>query len=97
MYIVVEVASVQNLLGILLAFTESPDEDGVPPTVLPPQISTDVDTLKRSWAQLQEERDFYREKFNEQERKIQRLTRQLENERILNDYVRTDKKSSWEH
>ena len=49
---------------------EFPDEDEVPPTVLPPQIPADVDTLNRSWAQLQEERDFYREKFNEQERKI---------------------------
>ena len=54
---------------------------GVPPTVLHPQIPTDVDTLKRSWAQLQEERDSYRERFNEQEQKIQKLTKQLENER----------------
>ena len=27
---------------------EIPDGDGVPPTILPPQIPTDVDTLKRS-------------------------------------------------
>ena len=44
---------------------EFPDEDGVPPTVLPPQIPTDYETLKRSWSQLREERDSYREKFNE--------------------------------
>ena len=35
---------------------EYPDRDGAPPTVLPPQIPTDLDTLKRSWAQLREER-----------------------------------------
>ena len=49
----------------------------------------------RGWAQLQEERDSYQERFNEQEQKIQKLTKQLENERILNDYVRTDKKRPW--
>ena len=76
---------------------EVPDKDGVPPTVLHPQIPTDIGTLKRSWAQLQEERDSYRERFNEQEQKIQKLTKQLENERILNDYIRTEKKRPWEH
>ena len=76
---------------------ESPDKDGVPPTVLPPQIPTDFDTMKRSWAQLKEERDFYREKFNEQERKIHKLTKQLEEERVLNDYIRTEKRRPWEH
>ena len=75
---------------------EYPDRDGAPPTVLPPQIPTDVDTLKRSWAQLQEERDSYREKFNEQELKIQKLTKQLENERALNDYIRTEKRRPWD-
>ena len=76
---------------------ESPDGDGAPPTILPPQIPTDVDTLKRSWTQLQEERDYYQEKFNEQEQKIQKLTKQLENERALNDYIRTEKRRPWEH
>ena len=59
-------------------------------------MPTDIGALKKSWMQLREERDSYREKFNEQEQKIQRLTRQLENERILNDYIRTDKKRPWE-
>ena len=39
--------------------------------------------------QLREERDTYREKYHEQEQKIVKLTRQLENEQILNDYVST--------
>ena len=76
---------------------EVADKDGVPPTILHPHTPTDVGTLKRSWAQLQEEQDSYRERFNEQEQKIQKLTKQLENERILNDYIHTEKKRPWEH
>ena len=75
---------------------EYPDKDGAPPTVLPPQIPTDYETLKRYWSQLREERDSYREKFNEQELKIQKLTKQLENERALNDYIRTEKRRPWD-
>ena len=76
---------------------EIANEEGVLPTILHPHMPTDIGELKRSWMQLREERDAYRAKFNEQEQKIQKLTRQLENERILNDYVRTDKKRPWEH
>ena len=74
---------------------EVANEEGVPPTILQPYMPTDIGTLKRSWMQLREERDSYRERFNKQEQKIQKiqkLTKQLENERILNDYVRTEKK-----
>ena len=78
-------------------FLEYPDRDGIPPTALPPQIPTDVDTLKRSWVQLQEDRDSYREKFNDQEPKIQTLTTPLENERTLNNYICTEKRRPWEH
>ena len=68
---------------------EVANEEGVLPTIIHPYMPTDIWALKSSWMQLREERDSYREKFNEQEQKIKRLTRQLENERILNDYVRT--------
>ena len=71
---------------------ECPDKDGV----LPPQIPTDYETLKRSWSQLQEELDSYREKSKEQESKIPKLTKQLENERALNAYIRTEKKRPWD-
>ena len=62
---------------------EVANKEGVPPTILQPHMPTDIGTLKRSWMQLREERDSYRERFNEQEQKIQKLTRQLENEQIL--------------
>ncbi|CAI8593565.1 unnamed protein product [Vicia faba] len=76
---------------------EVANEEGVLPTILHPYMPTDIGALKRSWMQLRNERDSYRERFNEQKQKIQKLTRQLENERILNDYVRTEKKRPWEH
>ena len=83
--------------AVLPIIVEVANEEGVLPTILHPYMPTDIGALKRSWMQLREERDAYREKFNEQEQKIQKLTRQLENEQILNDYVRTDKKRPWEH
>ena len=71
---------------------EPVDEEGVPCTVLHPYMPTDIGALKRSWMQLREERDTYREKYHEQERRILKLTRQLENEKVLNDYVSTNGK-----
>ena len=76
---------------------EIADKDGVVPTIFHPHMPTDIGTLKRSWTQLREERDSYREKFNEQEQKIQKLTKKLENERILNDYICIEKKRLGEH
>ena len=81
--------------AVLPVIVEVADE-GVPPTILHPYIPTDIGELKRSWMQLREERDTYREKYHEQERKILKLTRQLENEQILNDYVNTNGKRPWE-
>ena len=71
-------------------------EEGVPYTVIHPYMPTDLGALKRSWIQLKEERDTYREKYHEQERKILKLTRQLENERTINDYVSTKGKRPWD-
>ena len=45
---------------------------------------------------VKEERDTYREKYHEKERKILKLTRQLENERTINDYVSTKRKRPWD-
>ena len=78
--------------AVLPVIIENADEEGVPPTVLNPYMPTDIEALKRSWMQLREERDTYREKYHEQERKILKLTRQLENEKVLNDYVSTNRK-----
>ena len=49
---------------------EVANEEGVLPTILHPYMPTDIGALKRSWMQLSEERDSYRERFNEQEQKI---------------------------
>ena len=75
---------------------EVADEEGIPHTILHPYMPTEIGELKRSWMELREERDTYREKYHEQEQKIQKLTRQLENEKILNDYVCIDRKRPWE-
>ena len=75
--------------AILPVIVEHTDEEGVPYTVLHPYMPTDLGEFKRSWIQLKEERDTYREKYHWQERKILKLTRQLENERTINDYVST--------
>ena len=82
--------------AVLPVIVESADEEEVPPTILHPHMPTDIWALKRSWMQLIEERDTYREKYHEQERKILKLTRQLENEKVLNDYLSTNEKRPWE-
>ena len=82
--------------AVLPVIVESADEEGVPPTILHPYMPTDICALKRSLIQLREERDTYREKYHEQKWKILKLTRQLENEKLLNEYVSTNEKRPWE-
>ena len=82
--------------AVLPVIVEPTNEEGIPYTVLYPYMPTDLGALKRSWIQLKEERDTYREKYHEQERKILKLTRQLENERTINDYVSTKGKHPWD-
>ena len=52
--------------AVLPIIVEVADEEGVPPTILHPYMPTDIGALKRSWMQLREERDTYREKYHEQ-------------------------------
>ena len=59
-------------------------------------MPTDRGELQRSWIQLRNERDTYREQFHDQERKVLKLTRQLEEERVLNDYISTKRKRPWD-
>ena len=82
--------------AVLPVIVEHTNEKGVPYTVLYPYMPTDLGALKRSWIQLKEERDTYREKYQEQERKILKLTRQVENERTINDYVSMNGKRPWD-
>ena len=75
--------------AVLPVIIEHTNEEGVPYTVIHSYMPNDLWALKRSWIHLKEERDTYMEKYHEQERKILKLTRQFENERIINDYVST--------
>ena len=81
---------------VLPVIVEPTNEEGMPYTVLYPHVPTDLGALKRSWIQLKEERDTYQEKYHEKERKILKLTKQHENERIINDYVSTKGKRPWD-
>ncbi|CAI8613946.1 unnamed protein product [Vicia faba] len=92
---VVEVLSSMGFLVYMANLIKKKNEI-LTPTILHPHMPTDIGALKRSWMQLREERDTYREKYHEQERKILKLTRQLENEKVLNDYVSTGGKRPWE-
>ena len=65
-------------VAVLPVIVEPTTEEGIPYTVLYPYMPTDLRELQRSWIQLKNERDTYWEKYNEQERKILKLTRQLE-------------------
>ena len=49
--------------AVLPVIVEHTDEEGVPSTILDPYMSTDIGALKRSWIQLREERDTYRETY----------------------------------
>ena len=82
--------------AVLPVIVERADEEGVPYTVIHPYMPTDLGALKRSWIQLKEERDTYREKYHEQERKILKFTRQLENEWTITDYVSMKGKRPWD-
>ena len=82
--------------AVFPVIVEHTNEEGVPYTMLYPYMPTDLGVLKRSWIYLKEERDTYREKYHEKERKILKLTRQLENERTINDHVSMNGKRPWD-
>ena len=78
--------------AVLPVIVEPTIEEGIPYTVLYRYMPTDLEELQRSWIQLKNERDTYREQYHEQERKILKLTRQLEEERVISDYINTKRK-----
>ena len=83
-------------VAVLPVIVEPTTEEGISHTVLYPYMPTDLGELQRSWIQLKSERDTYREQFHEQERKVLKLTRQLQEERVLNDYISTKRKHPWD-
>ena len=82
--------------AVLPVIVEPTTEEGIPYTVLYPYMPTDLGELQRSWILLKNERDTYREQYQERERKILKLTRQLEEERVINDYISTKRKRPWD-
>ena len=60
--------------AVLQVIVEPTTEDEIPYTVPYPYMPTDLGELQRSWIQLKNEWDTYREQFHEQERKVLKLT-----------------------
>ena len=50
--------------AVFLVIVEPTNKEGIPYTVLYPYMPPDLGALKRSWIQLKEERDTYREKYH---------------------------------
>ena len=90
----------QNLImpypHILLVIKEPVMEGDVPYTLLHPNMPTSHEDLQRSWIQLKEERNTYRDHFYAHERKVLELKKQLHEERGLNVYLGTKRKRPWE-
>ena len=83
-------------VAVLLVIMEPTTEEGIPYTVLYPYMPTDLGELQRSLIQLMRERDTYTDQFHAHERKVLELTKQLHEERGLNDYLDTKRKHPWE-
>ena len=83
-------------VAVLPVIVEPTTAEGIPYTVLYPYMPIDLRELQRSWIQLKNEWDTYREQFHDQERKVLKLTRKLEEERAINDYISTKRKRPWD-
>ena len=83
-------------VAILPVIVEPTTDEGIPYTVLYPYMPTDLGELQRPWIHLKNEQNAYRDQFHDQERKVLKLTRQLQEERVLNDYISTKRKHPWD-
>ena len=79
-------------VAVLPVIVEPTTEEGIPYTILYPYMPTDLGELQGSWIQLMKERDTYRDQFHAQERKVLELTKQIHEEKGLNDYLVTKRK-----
>lgn len=71
--------------------------EGDAPRIIPyPDMPTNFEELKRSWIQLREERDTFEAQFKDNEHKVLELTKQLNEERSLNQYLRPKRSRPWE-
>ena len=73
--------------AILPIVVEPVAEGDIPYTILHPNMSIDLEELKRSWIQLKEERDTFEAQFYASEKKVLELTRKLHEERSLHAYI----------
>ena len=83
-------------VAVLPRIMEPTTEEDIPYTVLYHYMPTDLGELHKSWIQLMKERDTSREQFHAQERKVLELTKQLHEEKGLNDYLGAKRKHPWD-
>ena len=77
----------------ILPVTIEPEVEGYEPQViLHPDMPTDLEELQKSWVQLKEERDTFKEHCQDYERRLFELTRQLQEEQRINAFLGTKKK-----
>src|SRR3954462_3917488 len=71
-------------------------EEDVPQVITHPDMPTDIEELKRSWIQLKEERDTFEAQFRDKEKKVLELTRLLQAEQGINNFIGSKRKRPWE-
>ena len=71
--------------------------EGDVPRIIPYlDMPTNIEELRKSWIQLREERDTFEAQYKANEQKVLELTRQLNEERSLNQYLRPKRSRPWE-
>src|SRR3954466_6031279 len=71
-------------------------EEKVPLVVLHPDMPTDLEELQKSWVQLKEERDTFETQFRAKEKQVLELTRLLQAEQNVNNFIGSKRKRPWE-
>src|SRR4051812_20813585 len=81
----------------ILPVTIEPEVKGDEPRViLHPDMPTDLEELQKSWVQLRGERDTFKAHYQDYERKVLELTRQLHEEQQINMFLGAKRKCPWE-
>jgi len=81
---------------VLPVIVEPDCEERVPQVITHPDMPTDIEELKRSWIQLKEERDTFEAQFRDKEKKVIELTRLLQAEQGINNFIGSKRKRPWE-
>src|SRR4051812_5277644 len=81
----------------ILPMTIEPEvEESEPRVILYLDMPTDLEELQKSWVQLKEERDTFKAHCQDYERKVLELTRQLQEEHLINTFLGAKRKRPWE-